>query len=725
MKRLVAMLCLSALAVSAENVSWNATDGDLSVPANWTGGVLPTDADTIVFGQEASFTLTTSSWLKNAGALFNAGASGGDVTLDLAGYGLQLTNTLTFKRQSGTGPYSLALTGGTFLTEKAVKIGDGNAFHTLRVSGAGTQWICATNREGFTVSGNSNRLEIADGAYFYSGGYSLLEGTGIRGVISGAGTYVRFENPLSTQNPNDAVFALRGGLDGGELHVTDRAVLYVKSSGATDKALCVNNWYGQPRANCLILDGGAVITNIGMFAVDTGINDRGSNNGNLATISNATLYVNGQTVVGYGWNPAWSGAKVGGCSNVLSVGGGALVKLGGTPVSIGLNQRATENLFDIHGTAFVTNSSTTLVGNAGFGNRMAIRDGAQYYGWISVGSGALATNNSLSISGVGTRYVSASYSERNPNDSFIATGGGGSFNKTLIDDGARVELLFYNGNVRRGMVAGVYSNSCGNEIVIRGKSFVTNMGWMCIGNTHGTWGGGSGNRVVIDDAIYFGQTIYVGGGNNQATNLLGISNGASTNNLLVVSGGAQVRSDTLLLGAATNSCANTLVMDGASTYLYGGSFYANSADNVVSLTNATLETGWINLGGYSWNNARTRLEFSGTNSRICTISQSIVITNGTTLAFNVGKEGYARVPFASLYDLRVDDTTGLEVNASQWARRTGGRLVLVQTGRTAQGSFTDWAARAVKDSEEFTVSAEGGLIVLTSPRKGGTLLKLF
>ncbi len=107
------------------------------------------------------------------------------------------------------------------------------------------------------------------------------------------------------------------------------------------------------------------------------------------------------------------------------------------------------------------------------------------------------------------------------------------------------------------------------------------------------------------------------------------------------------------------------------------------------------------------------------------MSQSIIITNGTTLVFNIGVAGYAKVPFVSLYDLRVDETTGLEINASEWARRKGGRLVLVQTGRTAYGSFTDWAARAVKDTQEYTVSAEGGLIVLTSPRKDATLISLF
>ena len=52
-------------------------------------------------------------------------------------------------------------------------------------------------------------------------------------------------------------------------------------------------------------------------------------------------------------------------------------------------------------------------------------------------------------------------------------------------------------------------------------------------------------------------------------------------------------------------------------------------------------------------------------------------------------------------------------------------LCLSALAVSAQGSFVDWAARAVKDSAEYTVSAEGGFIVLTSPRKDGTLLKLF
>jgi len=723
MKQWIAAMCLMATAVSAQNVSWNVTDGDLSVPENWAGGVLPAKNSTVVFGQQGAFTLTTSAWLTNAAALFNAGASGGDVTLNLAGYGLQLTNTLTFRRTSGSGPYALALTGGTLLTEKQVLIGDGNANHTLRVSGAGTQWLCATNREGFVVSGNSNRLEITDGAYFYSGGYSLLNGIDARGVISGQGTYAAFVNPQSSQHQNDAVFALAGN-DGAELRVTDQAVLYVKAMNATSKGFCVNNWWSQPGSKRLILDGGAAITNLGVFAVDAGIEGQGSNNGNSAVVSNATLYVNGATWVGYGWNTNWTGTKVGGNSNTLSIGDGAVVRLGGGDTYVGFNQMSSYNLFDVYGSAFVTNTSSVRLGNFGSNNRMTIRDGAQYYGWIGVGTTATATNNLLTITGTGTRYVCATPTDRHVNDVYLYAGSVGSFNKVLIDDSARVELVFLpTSSERRGLVTGVYSNAYGNELIIRGKAFVTNTGWMCIGNTHRDWGGGSGNRVVIDDATYFGQTIYVGGGNSSVAVK---SLGASTNNTLIVSGGAQVSVNSLLFGNATNSCGNRLTLDGPATYLYAGGLYGNSSDNTLGITNATFETGWINFGGYgNGHNARTRIEFSGTNSCLRTVSQSIIITNGTTLVFNVGKEGYARVPFASLYDLRVDDTTGLEINAAEWARRVGGRIVLVEAGRTAQGSFADWAARAVKDSGEYTVSAEGAKIVLSSPRKGGTLVMAF
>lgn len=721
MKRWMTVMALTATIGSAQNVSWNTTDGDLAVPSNWSGGVLPGVTNTVVFGQQGAFTLTTSAWLTNAAALFNAGANGSSVTLDLGGYGLQLTNALTFKRTSGTGSNVLALTGGTLFTEKKVLIGDGNAYHALCVNGTGTRWICATNREGFFVNGNSNRLEITGGASFYSGGYSSLNGIDARGVISGQGTYAAFVNPQGNQHQNDAVFALAGN-DGVELRVTDQAVMYVKAWNSTSKGFCVNNWWNQPGSKRLILDGGATITNLGVFAVDAGIEGQGSNNGNSAVVSNATLYVDGATWVGYGWNTNWTGSKVGGNSNTLSIGDGAVVRLGGGDTYLGLNQMSSHNLLDVYGTAFVTNTSSVRLGSLGSNNRMMIRDGAQYYGWIGAGASLQATNNLLTITGTGTRYVCASYSARHINDVFLYAGSAGSFNKVLIDDGAQVELVFYNSSNMRGLVTGVYSNSFGNEIVIRGKSFVTNMGWLCIGNTHDIWGGGSGNRVVIDDATYFGQTVYVGGGNNGvAVKALG----ASTNNALTVSGGAQVSVSSLLFGNATNSCSNRLVLDGPATYLYAGGLFGNSSDNTISITNATFETGWINFGGYgNGYNVRTRIEFSGTNSCLRTVAQSIVITNGSTLVFNVGREGYARTPFASLYDLRVDETTGLEINAAEWARRTGGRIVLVETGRTVQGSFADWAARAVKDSDEFTVSAENGKIVLTSPRKGGTIVSV-
>ncbi|MDX9866753.1 MAG: hypothetical protein RBT78_02395 [Kiritimatiellia bacterium] len=722
MKRWMTVMALTATIGSAQDVSWNAADGDLAVPSNWSGGVLPGVTNTVVFSQQGAFTLTTSAWLTNAAALFNAGANGSAVTLDLSGYGLQLTNALTFKRTSGTGSNVLALTGGTLFTEKKVLIGDGNAYHTLRVNGAGTRWVCATNREGFFVNGNSNRLEITGGASFYSGGYSSLNGIDARGVISGQGTYAEFVNPQVSQHQNDAVFTLAGN-DGAELRVTDQAVLYVKALNSTSKGFCVNNWWNQPGSKRLILDGGATITNLGVFAVDAGIEGQGSNNGNSAVVSNATLYVNGPTWVGYGWQPSWTGSKVGGNSNTLSIGDGAAVRLGGGDTYVGFNQMSSYNLVDVCGTAFVTNTSSLRLGNFGSNNRMVIRDGAQYYGWIGAGVTTTATNNLLTITGAGTRYMCVTYTDRHVNDAYLVAGSAGSFNKVLIDDGVRVDLLFNaTTSERRGLVTGVYSNSYGNELVIRGKSFVTNMGWLCIGNTHRDWGGGSGNRVVIDDATYLGQTVYVGGGNNSVAVK---SLGASTNNALTVSGGAQVSVSSLLFGNATNSCSNRLVLDGPATYLYAGGLYGNSADNTLSITNATFEAGWINFGGYgNGYNARTRIEFSGTNSCLRTVAQSIIITNGTTLVFNVGKEGYARTPFASLYDLRVDDTTGLEINAAQWARRTGGRIVLVETGRTAQGSFADWAARAAKDSGEFTVSAESGKIVLTSPRKGGTMVSV-
>jgi len=721
MKYWFAALCLAATVVSAQNYAyWNMTDGDLAVPANWSDGLLPTDTNTVVFGQQATFTLTTSAWLTNAGALFNAGANGGAITMDLTGYGLQLTNTLTFKRSSGSGPYSLALTGGTLFTERKTLIGDGNAYHTLSVSGAGTQWICATNKEGFSVSGSSNRLEITGGAYFYSGSYSTLNGVDARGVISGPGTYASFVNPNTAQHINDAVFALAGN-GGAELRVTDHAALYVKSANSSAKALCVNNWWNQPGSKRLILDGGAAITNIGVFAVDAGIEGQGSNNGNNAVVSNATLYVDGQTWIGYGWNTNWSGTKIGGNSNTLSIGEGALVRLGGGDTYLGLYQMASDNLLDIYGTAFVTNSARVRLGNNGSNNRMTLRDGAQYYGYITSGGATYSTNNLLTITGSGTRYVCSIYSPQHENETFLACGSSGAFNRMLIDDHAQVELLFYNSSNKRGLVTGVYSNAYGNEIIISGKAFVTNMGWLCIGNTHSTWGGGSGNRVVIDDATYFGETVYVGGGHNAVKEL-----GASTNNQFIVSGGAQVQVDPIIFGNATNSCGNSLVMDGPSTYLYAGGVYGYSADNTISITNATFEAGWINFGYYgNGNNARTRVVFNGTNSCLRTVSQSISITNGTTLVFNVGKEGYARTPFASLYDLTVDDTTGLEINAEEWARKTGGRIVLAQAGRTVYGSLADWAARAVKDSAGYTVSAEGTQIVLYSPRKGGTVITVF
>lgn len=722
MKLRIGLVCMLATTIFAQStVYWNASDGDLSIASNWQGGILPTDGDTIVFSQQGALTLTASAWMTNAGALFNAGTGGGAITLNLTGAGLQLTNALTFSRASGTGAYSLAVTGGTLFAEKKVLIGNGSPFHTLQVSGVNTQWICATNRDGFVVSGNSNRLEISDGAYLYSGGYSKLDGIDARGLISGVGTYACFVNPLNSQHINDAVFGVEGS-GGAELHVTDYAVLYVKSLSSNAKGLCVNNWWNQPGSKRLILDGHAAITNIGVFAVDAGIDGQGSNNGNSAIVSNATLYVDGQTWIGYGWNPAWTGTKIGGASNTLSIGDAAFVRLGGGDTYIGMNPMSSNNLFDVYGSAFVTNASRVRLGNLGSYNQMTIRDGAQYHGYIAVGNSTQASNNLLTITGAGTRYVCSIYSSQHDNETFLASGSNSSYNKVRIDDGARVELLFYNTSNKRGLVTGVYSNGFGNEIVIKAKSFVTNMGWLCIGNTHPVWGGGSGGRVVIDDATYFGQTVFVGGGNNSVTIP---EQRASTNNLFLVANGAQVNVNPIILGNATNSSANTMVLDGPMTYLYAGGVYGNAADNTISITNATFDAGWINFGGYNANNARTRIEINGTNSCMQTIAQSIVITNSTKLVFNVSKKGYARVPFVSLYDLRTDETTGLEVNAAEWAQTTGGRLVLVQVGRTAQGgSLADWAARAVKDSSAFTVSAESGRIVLTAPSKTGTLLKV-
>lgn len=221
-----AAFALIGPAANAAIITWVPTGGgDFNAPANWTGAVAPTVADTAVFEENASGTISLSAPISTQVLSFRK--TTGTVTLDLAGSTLTLGST-TQAPTISLGPAAgqvnnVTITGGalpaTHTTGTALLVVGANAAssgNTLTFTGIGTALTSPSTGNVGTVGvtgSTNNTLNVLNGANVN------LRGNVALGVVAAGSSG-------NSINVNGATFSSVGGsrgfnLNNGVLNLTN------------------------------------------------------------------------------------------------------------------------------------------------------------------------------------------------------------------------------------------------------------------------------------------------------------------------------------------------------------------------------------------------------------------------------------------------------------------------------------------------------------------------
>jgi T5SS/PEP-CTERM-associated repeat protein len=232
---------------------------------------------------------------------------------------------------------------------------------------------------------------------------------------------------------------------------------------------------------------------------------------------------------------------------------------------IGFDTNSSGNSVVVTGSGSIWRSTgDVVIGYSGMGNRLEVSNGGtvsngvvSYAGGVSggiIGFNAGSTDNSVLVTGIGSRWISGG-------DLFVGFNGAG--NSMVISNGG----IIANSQVNFGGVLGWGSTSSNNSVLVTGSnSLWTNSGDLYLGYD------GSSNSLVISN----GGKVADGNG------YIGHINTSSNNSVLVTGAGSLwSNSGSLMIGAS-----NTL------TVANGGTVVA-----VGGITNSGTLTGNGTIGG--------------------------------------------------------------------------------------------------------------------------------
>jgi len=326
------------------------------------------------------------------------------------------------------------------------------------------------------------------------------------------------------------------------------------------------------------------------YNISIGINAGNSNNSVTVTNSGTFLQASGDLVVG-----------MGGSGNGMLVSGGALVTNGQINYGgvIGLNASSSNNSVVVKGAGSTwSNGGNLTVGYNGSGNSLVITNGGTVINQGKSSTGGVlgmntnSSNNSVTVTGAGSQWISTSDLE---------IGYNGSGNSLVISNGGSVS----NTQVNFGGVIGWGASSSNNSVLVTGAgSTWSNSGNLTIGYSgNGTLtiaNGGSVAASAITIASQAGSsgTLNFGslGGSDSAGSLIGpgisFGSGSGTINFNQV--------DTLTgSGFSGNGCINQL--GSGTTMLNGTNTYSGtttvSAGTLVANGQASLGSSSIIVNG--------------------------------------------------------------------------------------------------------------------------------
>jgi T5SS/PEP-CTERM-associated repeat protein len=437
----------------------------------------------------------------------------------------------------------------------------------------------------------------------------------------------------------------------------------------------------------------------------------------LATphISQAQLVSDGQTEVLDGIITNVSGnltIGTNGTFTALIITNGAAVTNSGSTI-IGLNASADTNLVVVTGAGSSLNGTGVTIGQGGSANELDILNGGMVTGSGTIGNAASGSNNLVLISGAGSVWTNSS--------------------GLSVDSGSRNCLILTNagqiwmtGNAGIGFGLSTFSNS----VVVTGTNSEWSSGYFYLGYMNAGWhrlsinnGGAFTTTSTCDIGTYCNSnTLTVADPHSSLTCQTYRMGFNSMDNQCIVSNGAKL--------VVTNSSSTATVVEGGFTSVTitgAGSLWTNNVDfDFGASSNTLIITSGGKLAdndGYIQVNPTTALQanfvtVSGTNSSwynlanlyVADSGARLLVTNGGTLVDNTAYLGentgnnncFALVDGAgSLWTNRVNNIDG----------NNDGAFYLGQNGATNTLMVSDSGEVAAPD---IYVNNSGRLIVANS-----------
>ena len=471
----------------------------------------------------------------------------------------------------------------------------------------------------------------------------------------------------------------------------------VIANGGTAKSfssgtLGIGNTATAKNNSVLVTGAGSTITNSGSFIMGGAA---GANNNSL-TISNGGSFNSAAgNFIGNGGNNnsalvTGTGSAWNNYSGVLTTG----------------NSGATNSLIITNGGTVKSFGAVTIyIGNVNNNNSVLVTGAGSTFthgGSLTMGQGAAAVNNSLTISdgGIYNSPSSVFIGNNGNNNSVLVTGTGSAWNCT---GGATFSI-------------GNGATAASNRVTIAAGGAVTNTGPTYIGNL------GANNSALVTGA----------GSVWNDSNLLIMGNAGATNNSLTVSNGGSFASGSSYIGNGTNANNTSVLVTGTgSVWNCSGVIQivgslGSSCSLIITNGGTVNSTGSIIVGNGSSNNLAL---VTGTGSAWNAPYSSLYL--GTPgLAANSDSANYnsltiANGGFLSVYDITMSNAT-CRVNFNQGTLQAGGASanfigglggVYIQSG----GAVIDIQGNTVAITnalQQDAASPGGGLTVLGT---GGTL----
>ena len=614
--------------------------GSGTVQLNVTNLTLGSGADLVLGAATGGSSILSNTGLLNwygSNGVIYLNNGGQFITTNAIIIGSGISNvTATVATQSGAGNAGVWNLGGQNLT-----VGTGAATGDVLAVNGGIISNVGVVSLGVNTLGNS--ITISNGGQFISGQVSIgtvgASGSNNLYAVGGLGSVSTVSNnfvtigaagnanTMTVTNANLWVGGLTIGNAGGSnlVNVLSNATLTVSN---TELQL----GYSGLGANLWNINGG-VVSNVASIEIGRGATVLG----NSVTVSNGGQLLGGNVYIGY---------NGGASNNIFNVGGfGAISTVSNGQVVVGNNANGAGggNSLNVTNANFTTSGGIT-VGSGASNNVVTVSSNAN---WnllsqsLTIGSGQ-ATGNVMTITAGGTVT----------NVGVLNVGGASTGSGTLTLSGGNlfVQSLLVTNTLNGGPTNSVFnfsggtlttSNAAGQTaslIKLGATTFTVNSTWNMLGGVNTISNvGGVASTFTIGNGV---SNALVAVASNAVWNLgamaLTIGNGAATGDLLLVNGGTVTNAGNVIIGGLATSFRNGIWVSNGANFFSGNVTLGNAAGassnyynvgslgsgstvsngaitvgntgagfNTMTVTNATVLSGALNVGSSSSNNSVT------------------------------------------------------------------------------------------------------------------------